>query len=138
MRLTVGRKSRNETEQKPFRDPRKGVVNDPVLEAQVRLVRNFHNWGAGLLALISPAVATGRGYLSERSEIDTSPAMLIAEIGSQPMTIITQTGVGLRPVIAAVCFWHRNRSNLWAILAAIFSWLYVNYFAMTRQRDEVK
>jgi hypothetical protein len=65
-------------------------------------------------------------------------AMLIAEIGSQPTTIITQTGVGLGSVIAVVCSWHRNRSILWAILAGIVSWFYVIYFAMTRQPDEVK
>lgn len=64
--------------------------------------------------------------------------MLIAEIGSQPTTIITQTGVGLGSVIAVVCSWHRNRSILWAILAGIFCWFYVIYFAMTRRPDEVK
>jgi hypothetical protein len=64
--------------------------------------------------------------------------MLIAEIGSQPTTIITQTGVGLGSVIAVVCSWHRNRSILWAILAGIFSWFYVIYFALTRRPDEVK
>jgi len=65
-------------------------------------------------------------------------AMLIAEIGSQPTTIITQTGVGLGSVIAVVCSWHRNRSILWAILAGIVSWFYVIYFALTRRPDEVK
>jgi hypothetical protein len=64
--------------------------------------------------------------------------MLLAEIGSQPTTIITQSGVGLGSVIAVVCSWHRNRSILWAILAGIFSWFYVIYFGMTRQADEVK
>jgi hypothetical protein len=29
-------------------------------------------------------------------------------------------------------------SILWAILAGILSWLYVIYFAMTRQADETK
>ena len=64
--------------------------------------------------------------------------MLIAEIGSQPTTVITQTGVGLGSVIAVACSWHRNRSILWAILAGIVSWIYVIYFAMTRRPDEVK
>ena len=63
--------------------------------------------------------------------------MLIAEVAGST-TIVTQTGIGLGSVIAVVCSWQRNRSILWAILAAIFSWFYVIYFAMTRQSDEVK
>jgi hypothetical protein len=63
--------------------------------------------------------------------------MLLAEVADRT-TIITQGGVGLGSVIAVVCSWQRNRSILWAILAGIFSWFYVIYFAMTRQSDEVK
>ena len=47
-------------------------------------------------------------------------------------------GVGLGSVIAVVCSWQRNRSILWAILAGIFSWFYVIYFAATRKPDERK
>jgi len=65
--------------------------------------------------------------------------MIIAQIvANAPMHTITQTGIGLGSVIAVVCSWQRNRSILWAILAGIFSWFYVIYFAMTRQTDERK
>jgi hypothetical protein len=64
--------------------------------------------------------------------------MIIAEIASGSTTIVTQTGLGLGAVIAVVCSWQRNKSILWAILAAIFSWFYVIYFAITRRPDEVK
>ena len=63
--------------------------------------------------------------------------MLLAEV-SQPTTIITQTGVGLGAVIAVVSSWQRNKSILWAILAGIFGWFYVIYFAVTRRPDEQK
>ncbi|HUS36442.1 MAG TPA: hypothetical protein VM680_13910 [Verrucomicrobiae bacterium] len=46
------------------------------------------------------------------------------------------TGIGLGSAIAVVCSWERNRSILWAILAGIFSWLYVIYFAITRGPNE--
>lgn len=61
---------------------------------------------------------------------------LIADAGST--TIVTQTGIGLGAAIAVVCSWQRNRSILWAILAGIFSWFYVIYFALTRRPDEMK
>lgn len=63
--------------------------------------------------------------------------MLFAAIDG-PTTIVTQTGIGLGAVIAVVCSWQRNRSILWAVLAGIFSWFYVIYFAITRGPDEVK
>ncbi len=49
---------------------------------------------------------------------------------------IVQTGVGLGSVIAVVSSWERNRSILWAVLAGLFSWLYVIYFAWTREPSE--
>jgi hypothetical protein len=64
--------------------------------------------------------------------------MMLAQIASQTTTVIGQTGIGLGSAIAVVCSWQRNRSILWAILAGIFSWLYVIYFALTRKADEVK
>ncbi|MFO0919232.1 MAG: hypothetical protein U0872_13080 [Planctomycetaceae bacterium] len=51
---------------------------------------------------------------------------------------VVQTGVGLGSVIAVVCSWERNKSILWAILAGIFSWFYVIYFALTRNPDETR
>ena len=64
--------------------------------------------------------------------------MLIAEIVNDSTTIVTGGGLGLGSVIAVVCSWQRNKSILWAILAGIFGWLYVIYFAVTRRPDEVK
>ena len=47
-----------------------------------------------------------------------------------------QSGIGLGSAIAVVLSWHRNRSIFWMILAGLFSWIYVIYFAITRQSDE--
>ena len=47
-----------------------------------------------------------------------------------------RSGISLGAAIAVVCSWQRNRSILWAILAGIFSWLYVIYFALTRTTAE--
>ncbi|MCH7700866.1 MAG: hypothetical protein IID37_04190 [Planctomycetes bacterium] len=64
--------------------------------------------------------------------------MIIALIANQTTQTVTQTGIGLGSALAMVCSWQRNRSIAWAILAGMLSWLYVIYFAMTRQADETK
>jgi hypothetical protein len=64
--------------------------------------------------------------------------MIIAQIVNQASNTVVETGIGLGSVIAVVCSWQRNRSILWAILAGIFSWIYVIYFAVTRRADERK
>ena len=64
--------------------------------------------------------------------------MTIAQIANQATHTVTQAGIGLGSAIAVVCSWQRNRSILSAILAGILSWLYVIYFAITRQTDETK
>lgn len=53
-------------------------------------------------------------------------------------TTVIHNGIGIGSVIAVVCSWQRNRSILWAILAAILTWIYVIYFALSRRPDEVK
>jgi hypothetical protein len=53
-------------------------------------------------------------------------------------TTVIHNGIGIGAVIAVVCSWQRNRSILWAILAAIFTWFYVVYFALSRRPDETK
>ncbi len=53
-------------------------------------------------------------------------------IDPQATTQVVSGGVGLGSVIAVVASWDRNKSILWAILAGILSWLYVIYFALTR------
>ncbi len=67
--------------------------------------------------------------------------MLIAQITSLYQgdpAAIAETGIGLGAVLAVVCSWERNRSILWAILAGVFSWIYVIYFAATRKEGEQK
>ena len=48
------------------------------------------------------------------------------------------SAITLGSVLAVVCSWERNKSILWAIFASIFSWLYVFYFALTREESERK
>ena len=64
--------------------------------------------------------------------------ILLAEFSAGSTQTITQTGIGLGSALAIVCSWQRNRSILWAIIAGIFSWFYVLYFALTRRPDETK
>jgi hypothetical protein len=68
----------------------------------------------------------------------TNDVFLIAQAARNSTTIVTQSGIGLGSVIAIVCSWERNRSILWAILAGIFSWFYVIYFALTRRPEETR
>jgi len=62
--------------------------------------------------------------------------MILAQLASHTSQTVTETAIGLGSVLAMVCSWQRNRSILWAILAGIFSWFYVIYFAVTRRADE--
>ena len=64
--------------------------------------------------------------------------MMLAHIIDGASHTVTQTGIGLGSAIAVVCSWQRNRSILWAILAGILSWIYVIYFALTREPGESK
>ena len=64
--------------------------------------------------------------------------LLLAQSIGPPATTVVHSGIGLGSVIAVVCSWQRNRSILWAILAGIFSWFYVIYFALTRLPEETK
>jgi hypothetical protein len=62
--------------------------------------------------------------------------MMLAEITQHSSNVATQSGIGLGSILAVTFSWARNRSILWALLAGIFSWFYVIYFAMTRRPDE--
>lgn len=53
-------------------------------------------------------------------------------------TIVTSSGISLGTALAIVCSWERNKSILWALIAGIFSWLYVLYFAISRRPNEKK
>ena len=59
--------------------------------------------------------------------------LLFAHLVHETTHTVTQSGIGLGAALAVVCSWDRNRSILWAILAGMFSWLYVIYFALTRE-----
>ena len=61
--------------------------------------------------------------------------IILAEVTK---TVYVSNGIGIGSALAIVCSWQRNRSILWAILAGIFGWFYVIYFAVTRRADEVK
>lgn len=62
--------------------------------------------------------------------------MLLAHVTSQASQVAAQSGIGLGSAIAVVCSWQRNRSIFWVIVAGILSWIYVIYFALTRQPEE--
>jgi hypothetical protein len=62
-------------------------------------------------------------------------SLILAEV---ERTVYVSNGIGIGSAIAVVCSWQRNRSILWAILAGIFGWFYVIYFAITRRADEVR
>ncbi|MDF2849378.1 MULTISPECIES: hypothetical protein [Sphingobacterium] len=54
------------------------------------------------------------------------------EISKSTTQTITQSGIGLGSVIAVVTSWDRNKSILWALIHGILGWLYVIYYAFTR------
>ncbi len=62
--------------------------------------------------------------------------MILAEITIQNSNLATQSGISLGSILAVTFSWARNRSIFWAIIAGIFSWFYVIYFALTRRPDE--
>lgn len=61
--------------------------------------------------------------------------ILLAEVEK---TVYVSNGLGFGAALAIVCSWQRNRSILLAILAGVFSWFYVIYFAITRRSDETR
>ena len=82
---------------------------------------------AALVVIIAQPAAAQPGWVLSHQMISHTEA-----------GFATQTGIGLGSAIAVVCSWQRNRSIFWAILAGILSWLYVIYFAVTREVDETK
>ena len=54
------------------------------------------------------------------------------EISKSTTQTITPSGIGLGSVIAVVTSWDRNKSILWALIHGILGWLYVIYYAFTR------
>ena len=45
---------------------------------------------------------------------------------------VVKSGVGLGSALAIAISWSLHKSILWAIIHGILSWLYVIYFALTR------
>jgi hypothetical protein len=45
---------------------------------------------------------------------------------------VVKTGISFGSALAIAISWYTNQSILWAILHGFFSWLYVVYFAVTR------
>ena len=62
----------------------------------------------------------------------------LAQSVSETSQTVVQSGIGMGSALAIVCSWERNKSIFWAIISAFLSWIYVIYFALTRQPDEVK
>jgi hypothetical protein len=63
---------------------------------------------------------------------------LLAEVSRETVTTVSQSGLGLGSVIAVVCSWERNKSILFAIISGLLSWIYVIFFALTREPQETK
>lgn len=64
--------------------------------------------------------------------------MWIMAEATQSSVNVVSSGIGLGSAIAVVCSWERNKSIVWAILAGLLSWIYVIYFALSRQAGEFK
>jgi hypothetical protein len=47
---------------------------------------------------------------------------------------VVKSGVGFGSALAIAISWSVNKSILWAIFHGILSWIYVVYFALTRNR----
>ena len=45
---------------------------------------------------------------------------------------VVRSGIGMGSALAIAISWSTHQSILWAIIHGIFSWLYVIYFALTR------
>jgi hypothetical protein len=48
---------------------------------------------------------------------------------------IIKNGIGFGNALAIVISYTKNKSILWAIIQAIFGWLYVIYFFFTRDKE---
>ncbi len=49
---------------------------------------------------------------------------------------IAHSGVGIGCAVAVVLSWQRNKSILYAILHGVLSWIYVIYYAITRNDND--
>ena len=51
---------------------------------------------------------------------------------STTQQVVVHNGIGLGSAIAVAISWSQNKSIFWAIIHGILSWLYVIYYALTR------
>ena len=61
---------------------------------------------------------------------------MLAEVTAHIHRTVGQSGIGIGAAIAVVLSWHRNKSIGFAIIHGILSWLYVIYFALTRDENK--
>jgi hypothetical protein len=71
--------------------------------------------------------------LEERVEELESGLQSLSSKASEAGCIFGGSFWGLGMTIAVVLSWSRNASILWCILHGLLSWIYVIYFAFTRQ-----
>lgn len=48
---------------------------------------------------------------------------------------VVDGGIGLGSIIAVVASWSRNKSILYAVIHGLLGWIYVVYFAFSREDD---
>jgi len=64
------------------------------------------------------------------------PSWLIFDVGRNTMAgsprNIIRSSIGFGTVVAFVVSWIENHSLLWAIVHAVYSWLYVAYLGLTK------
>ena len=77
--------------------------------------------------------ASSSQELEERVEELESRLESLNSEASKPGLIFGGSFWGLGMTIAVVLSWSRNASILWCILHGLLSWIYVIYFALTRQ-----
>ena len=63
-------------------------------------------------------------------------AYSFSETTSEVTHTVIRGGISLGTVMAAVTSWVRNRSVLLMIIHGFFSWFYVIYFVLTREKSE--
>jgi hypothetical protein len=50
----------------------------------------------------------------------------------QPSANAAKVGIGFGSALAIAISWHQHQSILWAMVHGVLSWVYVIYFALTR------
>ena len=72
------------------------------------------------------------GPVSDNSPFDRQPAGGFTMHKVERTREVVRSGIGMGSALAITISWSTHQSILWAILHGFFSWLYVIYFAITR------